>query len=73
MVGQEHRADPKPIVDLNRCCDAVHLTPEIDIHQQQVGLMLACCEESILPRDDRSDEHVSKCLEDIGEAEATIG
>ena len=36
MVSQEHRADPKPIVDLNRGCDAVHVTPEINIHQHQV-------------------------------------
>ena len=41
LLSQENSADPKPVVDLNSCCDAVHLTPEINIHQQQVRAMRA--------------------------------
>jgi len=41
LLSQEHRADPKPVVDLNSCRDTVHLTPEINIHQQQVRAMRA--------------------------------
>jgi len=49
LLGQEYRADAKPIVDLNSRCDAVHLTFEIHIHQHQVRLMLGGCENGLLP------------------------
>src|SRR5215207_2583443 len=70
MLSQDNRADAKPGVDLNGCCDAVHVTPEINIHQQQVGLMLACCEDRLLPRSHRPNEHISKLVEKVCEAES---
>ena len=69
MLSQEHTADAKPVVDRDTCCDAVHLTPEIHIHQHQVRAVLACCEDGLLPRSHRSDEHVPKRMEKVGEAE----
>ena len=35
--------------------------------------MLGCCEESLRPGDHRSDEHISKRVEKVGEAEAHNG
>src|SRR3954471_17207626 len=69
MLSQEHTADAKPVVDRDTCCDAVHLTPEIHIHQHQVRAVLACCEDGLLPRSHRSDEHVAKRVEKVREAE----
>ena len=70
VLSQKHRADPKSIVDLNRCCDAVHVTPEINIHQQQVRVILAGYENGLLPRGHRPDEDAPKRVEKVGESES---
>src|SRR3954466_11595042 len=69
LLSQNNGADAKPVVDLNSHCDAVHLTFKIPIHQHQVGLMLGGCEDGLLPRSHRPDEHVLKRVEDVCKAE----
>ena len=69
LLSQNNGADAKPVVDLNSRCDAVHLTFQIPIHQHQVGLMLGGCEDGLLPRSHRPDEHVLKRVEDVCKAE----